>query len=117
SDTDMKTLMGPGARPGGGQWVDESSLLRSKPLNEAPCAPAAAPASRGVVAPLRLSLAWALLMSQFRLVGESALASASSRLMTFSRYMRYRSCSKVCEPGDRLCSIASLISLRLPASI
>src|SRR5258706_6358760 len=52
-----------------------------------------------------------------RLVAESALPSASSTEILPWRTRRKRSCSKVCEPGDMLFSIASLISLISPFSM
>src|SRR5258708_11068453 len=55
--------------------------------------------------------------SRPRLVAESALPSASSTEILPWRTRRKRSCSKVCDPGDMLFSIASLISLISPFSI
>src|SRR5574343_1279046 len=58
-----------------------------------------------------------LLISHDRLVGESALASASSMVIVPLLYRLNRSCSKVCDPGARVCSMASLMPCTSPRSI
>src|SRR5690606_24091613 len=58
-----------------------------------------------------------LFSSQYRLLAESACASASSCVTTPSLISASSACSKVCEPADMLFSIASLICVISPFSI
>src|SRR5688572_11574812 len=56
----------------------------------------------------------ALLSSQCRLVGESEFAIASSTEILPSWISANSACSNDCDPGERLCSSASLIWLISP---
>ncbi len=57
------------------------------------------------------------MISHSMLVAESAFAMHSSCVIEPSMNILNSDCSKVCEPGDMLFSIASLISLMSPFSI